>query len=137
MMKDCAPSLLCCGDAALRDGIVHAWPEAPSQVLFEEIFAGVDGVAIDQTEVRESDAVTIIYTSGTSGEAKGVVLTAANVGFMLGCTSARLDLLMEGRTDQDRIFHYLPFNFAASWIAMLTFMLRRSLVTLNMDLTKL
>src|SRR6266446_5879578 len=56
IMKDCAPSLVCCGDAALRDGIVHAWPEAPSQVLFEEIFAGVDGVAIDQTEVRESDA---------------------------------------------------------------------------------
>src|SRR6266705_6759154 len=97
MMKDCAPALLCCGDAALRDGIVHAWPEAPSQVLFEEIFAGVDGVAIDQTEVRESDAVTIIYTSGTSGEAKGVVLTAANVGFMLESTSARLDQLMEGR----------------------------------------
>src|SRR4030081_3502342 len=48
MMKDCAPSLLCCGDAALRDGIVHAWPDAPSHVLFEEIFAGLDGVAIDQ-----------------------------------------------------------------------------------------
>src|SRR6202022_1484857 len=63
MMKDCAPSLLCCGDATLRDGMVHAWPETPSQVLFEEIFAGVDGVATDHTEVAESDAVTIIYTS--------------------------------------------------------------------------
>jgi len=137
MMKDCAPSLLCCGDAALRDGIVHAWPEAPSQVLFEEIFAGVDGVAIDQTEVRESDAVTIIYTSGTSGEAKGVVLTAANVGFMLESTSARLDQLMEGRAGQDRILHYLPLSFAASWIALLTFLKRRSLVILNMDLARL
>jgi len=137
MMKDCAPSLLCCGDAALRDAIRNEWAEAPSQVLFDEIFAGVEGVSLDRPQVRDVDPVTIIYTSGTSGEAKGVVLTAANVGFMLGCTSARLDLLMEGRTDQDRIFHYLPFNFAASWIAMLTFMLRRSLVTLNMDLTKL
>ena len=137
MMKDCAPSLVCCGDAALRDGIVHAWPEAPSQVLFEEIFAGVDGVAIDQTEVRESDAVTIIYTSGTSGEAKGVVLTAANVGFMLESTSARLDQLMEGRAGQDRILHYLPLSFAASWIALLTFLKRRSLVILNMDLARL
>jgi long-chain acyl-CoA synthetase len=137
MMKDCAPSLVCCGDAALRDGIVHAWPEAPSQVLFEEIFAGVDGVAIDQTEVRESDAVTIMYTSGTSGEAKGVVLTAANVGFMLECTSARLDQLMEGRAGQDRILHYLPLSFAASWIALLTFLKRRSLVILNLDLARL
>ncbi len=137
MMKDCAPSLLCCGDATLRHGMVHAWPEAPSQVLFEEIFAGVDGVATDPTEVAESDAVTIIYTSGTSGEAKGVVLTAANVGFMLERTSARLDQLMEGRAGQDRILHYLPLSFAASWIALLTFLKRRSLVILNMDLARL
>jgi long-chain acyl-CoA synthetase len=87
--------------------------------------------------LRDSDPVTIIYTSGTSGEAKGVVLTAANVGFMLGCTSARLDSLMEGRSGQDRIFHYLPFSFCASWIAMLTFLQRGSLVTLNTDLTKI
>jgi long-chain acyl-CoA synthetase len=137
MMKDCAPSLLCCGDAALRDGIVQAWPEAPSQVLFEEIFAGVEGVAAEQSEVAEPDAVTIIYTSGTSGEAKGVVLTAANVGFMLESTSARLDQLMEGRAGQDRILHYLPLSFAASWIALLTFLKRRSLVILNMDLARL
>jgi long-chain acyl-CoA synthetase len=137
MMKDCAPSLVCCAEAALRDGIVHAWPEAPSQVLFEEIFAGVDGVAIHPTEVRESEAVTIIYTSGTSGEAKGVVLTAANVGFMLESTSARLDQLMEGRGGQDRILHYLPLSFAASWIALLTFLKRRSLVILNLDLARL
>jgi long-chain acyl-CoA synthetase len=87
--------------------------------------------------VRDEDPVTIIYTSGTSGEAKGVVLTAANVGFMLGCTSARLDQLMGGRSGQDRIFHYLPFSFCASWIAVLTFILRGSLVTLNTDLTKI
>ena len=92
---------------------------------------------LDRPQVREEDPVTIIYTSGTSGEAKGVVLTAANVGFMLGCTSARLDLLMGGRTGQDRIFHYLPFSFCASWIAVLTFMLRGSPVTLNTDLTKI
>src|ERR1700674_5603546 len=137
MMKDCAPSLVCCGDAALRDGIVHAWPEAPSQVLFEEIFAGVEGVAVEQSEVAEPDAVTIIYTSGASGEAKGVVLTAANVGFMLECTSARLDQLMESRAGQDRILHYLPLSFAASWIAVLTFLKRVSLVILNMDLARL
>ena len=66
-----------------------------------------------------------------------MVLTAANVGFMLGCTSARLDSLMGGRSGQDRIFHYLPFSFCASWIAVLTFLLRGSLVTLNTDLTKI
>ncbi len=137
MMKDSTPSLVCCGDAELGDGIRRAWPEAPPLFLFDELFVGVAGIALDRPQVRDEDPVTIIYTSGTSGEAKGVVLTAANVGFMLGCTSARLDQLMHGRTGQDRIFHYLPFSFCASWIALLTFMLRGSLVTLNTDLTKI
>lgn len=137
MMKDSTPSLLCCGDTVLSDGIRQAWPEGPPRFLFDEIFAGVSGIALDRPQVRAEDPVTIIYTSGTSGEAKGVVLTAANVGFMLGCTSARLDQLMRGHSGQDRIFHYLPFSFCASWIAVLTFMLRGSLVTLNTDLTKI
>jgi long-chain acyl-CoA synthetase len=142
MMKDSTPALVCCGDATLRDGILQNWPaagvpEAPRHFLFDEIFSGVEGVSLDRPQVRDEDPVTIIYTSGTSGEAKGVVLTAANVGFMLGCTSARLDSLMGGRSGQDRIFHYLPFSFCASWIAVLTFLLRRSLVTLNTDLAKI
>jgi long-chain acyl-CoA synthetase len=138
MMKDSTPSLVCCGDAILRDGIQQNWPGAPPNFLFDEIFAGVEGITLDRPQVRDDDAVTIIYTSGTSGEAKGVVLTAANVGFMLGCTSARLDQLMGGgRSGQDRIFHYLPLSFCASWIATLTFLLRGSLVTLNTDLTKI
>jgi long-chain acyl-CoA synthetase len=142
MMRDSTPSLVCCGDATLRDGIQQNWPEgnspeAPSHFLFDEIFAGVEGVTLDHPQVGDADPVTIIYTSGTSGEAKGVVLTAANVGFMLGCTSARLDSLMGGRAGQDHIFHYLPFSFCASWIAVLTFILRGSLITLNTDLTKI
>jgi long-chain acyl-CoA synthetase len=137
MMKDSTPSLICCGDAALRDAILRDWPSAPPHFLFDEIFAGVENVSLDRPQVREEDAVTIIYTSGTSGEAKGVVLTAANVGFMLGCTSARLDQLMAGRAERDRVFHYLPLSFCASWLALLTFLLRGSLVTLNTDLTKI
>jgi long-chain acyl-CoA synthetase len=137
MMKDSTPSLVCCGDASLRDAIAQSWPEAPPQFLFEEIFAGVDGVQLERPQVGKENPVTIIYTSGTSGEAKGVLLTAANVGFMLDRTAERLGLLMSGSTEQDRVFHYLPFTFAASWIALLTFLKRRSLVTINMDLTKI
>jgi long-chain acyl-CoA synthetase len=137
MMKDSSPSLVCCGDAILRDGILQAWPEAPPQFLFNEIFAGVEGVQLDRPQVGNESPVKIIYTSGTSGEAKGVVLTAANVGSMLERTSERLDQLMAGSKGQDRIFHYLPFTFAASWIALLTFLKRGSSVTINTDLTKI
>lgn len=137
MMKDSAPSLVCCGDVGLRDAIRNVWPGAPPDYLFDEIFKGVDGLQLNRLQVRDEDPVTIIYTSGTSGEAKGVVLTAANVGFMLGCTSIRLDQLMGGRAEPDRVYHYLPFSFCASWIAVLTFMRRGSHVTLNTDLTKI
>jgi long-chain acyl-CoA synthetase len=147
--------LLCCGDATLRDEIAREWAEAPPQYLFDEIFAGIERVQLERPQVEKDDAVTIIYTSGTSGEAKGVVLTVANVSFMLGRTAERLEQLMSGsasepapepaRKDlagqylarQDRIFHYLPFTFAASWIALLTFLKRGSLVTINMDLAKI
>jgi len=137
MMKDSTPSLICCGDAALREGIQKTWPEAPPHFFFDQIFAGTEALQLDRPQVRDADPVTITYTSGSSGEAKGVVLTAANVGFMLGCTSSRLDQLMGGRSGQDRVFHYLPFSFCASWIAVLTFLKRGSLVVLNTDLTKI
>jgi long-chain acyl-CoA synthetase len=137
MMKDCTPSMVCCGDANLRDSIAKDWPGAPPQVLFEDVFAGVEGIQLERPQVGNDSPVTIIYTSGTSGDAKGVVLTAANVGFMLERTSERLSELMAGSSGQERIFHYLPFTFAASWIALLTFLTRRSLVTINTDLTKI
>jgi len=137
MMNDCAPSLICCGDAALRDAIVQHWPGAPPQSLFDEIFQGVEGVPLERPQVANDSPVRIIYTSGTSGEAKGVVLTAANVTFMLERTADRLQQLMSEGSGQDRIFHYLPFTFAASWIALLTFLKRGSLVTINMDLARI
>ena len=138
MMKDCAPALICCGDTELRDGIVENWGEAPPQFVFDQIFDR-PGSSAATVKLDDSDAVTIIYTSGTSGEAKGVVLNAGNISHMLGCTSARLDLLMENKNKagQDRVFHYLPFCFAGSWIMLLTCLLRRSLLTLNTDLSRL
>ena len=84
----------CCGEQRLRDAIAQSWPEAPPQFLFDEIFAGVDGVQLERPQMGNDSPVTIIYTSGTSGEAKGVMLTAANVGYMLDWTAERLEQLM-------------------------------------------
>ncbi|HXZ31085.1 MAG TPA: AMP-binding protein [Terriglobales bacterium] len=136
MMKDCSPSLICCGDPLLRDSISQAWRNAPPTCLFDEIFA-TDPDAVSATSVTETDPVAIIYTSGTSGEPKGVVLTASNAAHILGCTSARLDLLMNHRPGQDRVYQYAPLCFAAAWITLLTSLARRSLVSMNTDLARL
>ena len=142
MMKDCSPALIVCGDAMLRDAILENWPNAPQHVLVEDVFE-VDSHLLQRTQrmghplLADTDPVTIIYTSGTSGEAKGVILTAGNVGHMLGCTSERLYALMQKQAGQDRVFHYLPFCFAGSWIMLLTCLLRGSLLSLNTDLSKI
>lgn len=142
IMKDCSPALVCCGDATLRDAILQNWPQSPVSILLDDVFDDasqqvVRPANLHAQELADADPVTIIYTSGTSGESKGVVLTAGNVGHMLGCTSGRLDALMENKAGQDRVFHYLPFCFAGSWIMLLTCLLRGSSLTLNTDLTKI
>src|SRR6202041_2301581 len=39
--------------------------------------------------------------------------------------------------EPERGFHFFPFSFAASWIAMLSFVSRNSTLTLSTDLSKL
>lgn len=148
MMKDCWPSVIACGEKSLAEAIVEAWPEAPPHFCFENVFTPArEPVESPALAIADADVVTIIYTSGTSGEARGVMLNAGNVGYMLGCTSGRLDQLMRGRATsretsgndgaQDAVFHYLPLCFAGSWIMMLTCLLRGSRLTLNTDLGKI
>src|SRR5258708_6423545 len=140
MMKDCQPQLIFVNDDALGEGVTNAWPEAPRRVLFDE--------ALHQPELQprlsdapnphqDSDIVTIIYTSGTSGEPKGVCLNVGNLTHMLACTTERLNQLMGATYEPDRVFHYLPFNFAASTILMLSCLVRESVLTLSTDLNKL
>ena len=149
MMKDCSPALIICGDAALRDSIVQAWPEAAPASLFEDIFAASESSGdsrLSRTRMSaphehlDSDLVAIIYTSGTSGEPKGVMITAGNVSHILNCTSERLDVLMNrktGDTGQDRVYQWAPLNFGAAWITTLTSLLRGSSVFMNTDLSRI
>jgi long-chain acyl-CoA synthetase len=148
MMKDCSPAVISCGDQALAEAIAKEWHEAPPCFLFENVFSGKRGPADNGAPAMAGeDVVATIYTSGTSGAAKGVMLNAANIGHMLGCTSGRLDQLMRAQPTKDRdaqtsasqdsVFHYLPFCFAGSWILLLTCLLRGSKLSLNTDLGKI
>src|SRR5712672_2933981 len=140
MMKDCQPRLMIAGDAALGDSLARAWPAGPSRVLFDEVLvqsAPQARISDAPNSRQESDIVTIIYTSGTSGEPKGVCLNVGNLTHMLSCTTDRVDQLMDATHGPNRVFHYLPFNFAASTILMLSCLTRESILTLSTDLNKL
>ena len=112
-------------------------PEAPGEMRissFEEIFAPatVPPETLRAVELAAEDPVAIIYTSGTSGEPKGAVLTMGGVEHVIACAGARLDALAI-RDAPERVLHYLPFCFAGSWILLLTCVSRDAIVSVSLD----
>ena len=150
MMKDSIPARIFCADPVLASEIQKLWPEAPHITLLDSVFIGEKNPITPPMTHADADVLTIIYTSGTSGEPKGVMLNAGNVNHMIGCTNARLDQLMgtgnnfdEASSAQastgtpDKIFHYLPVCFAGSWILLLTSLSRSSVLTFSTDLSQI
>jgi long-chain acyl-CoA synthetase len=144
MLRDCQARLLLVGDRAAGEAIAHAWtgdPAAqPKAVLCSDVLSATpESVHVPAAPNPRTGAhiVTIVYTSGTSGEPKGVCLSVDNVAHMLSCTTERLNQLMGATTEPDRVFHYLPFNFAGSWILLLSCLSRESTLTLSTDLNRL
>jgi long-chain acyl-CoA synthetase len=139
MLKDSSARFLFVSDGALGDSLAKAWPQAPQQILFAQMF---DSVPADKSVTgppnprKSDDIITIIYTSGTSGEPKGVCLNTANLNHMLGCTTGWMDRLDWKGPGPIAVFQYLPFNFAASWIVMLSCLLKETELTLSTDLNK-
>ena len=151
MMKDCGVSLLCCSGASEVESIRSCWSDLPPVLDFSQVLGeappGEEGapVAGDGSEIGGGEppgqlqVVTIIYTSGTSGEPKGVMLNGGNIDFMLQRTTDRLEELMQGvpGSADDRVFHYLPLCFAGSWILLLTCLFRNNNLMLSTDLNRL
>ncbi len=136
MVRDCSPTLVLASDATLADALAAAWPEHVKIALFDEVFAATP-ITDPPHAISAEDPVTIIYTSGTSGEPKGVVLTRANVDYMVPQTAAAVHEITGTRGAPDRVFHFLPLCFAGSRVMLWTQLYRGNPILLSTDLLNL
>ncbi|MBN1654143.1 MAG: AMP-binding protein [Deltaproteobacteria bacterium] len=136
MLADCSPSLLIASDDKLESAIRESWTEPCRIVSYQELFA-FQALNEPPFELGNDDPVTIIYTSGTSGEPKGVVLTSGNVDYMLVRVVAEIAKKTGDRGTDDRVFHYLPFCFAGSRIVLWSQMFRANPIMISTNLDNL
>jgi long-chain acyl-CoA synthetase len=136
ILRDCDPTVVLVDGDSLALAVAEAWPERSRIVLYDEVLAGAPVMDPPRT-IAPADPVTIIYTSGTSGEPKGAVLSEANVDYMLGVTVRELAAMSGAERDEDRVFHYLPFCFAGSRIMLWSQLHRGNPLAMSTDLTNL
>ncbi len=136
MAQDCEPSLVIVSDESLKKDLCKVWPEACRVALYEEVFAHDVDMGEPHT-VGKEDLVTIIYTSGTSGNPKGVMINRGNVDYMLEQAVSRFSLAFEDPHAEQEVFHFLPWCFAGSRIVLWTQLFRGNPLMVSTDLKNL
>ncbi len=138
MLRSSEPRLLVAATKELAAPVVEAWGEGPERTVldFEALFQPAPTTK-EPHRFDADDTVAIIYTSGTSGEPKGVMLSRANVDYMIPKTMERLARVVGEKAGPDRVFHFLPFCFAASRMMLWTQMSRPNPLMMSTDLNNL
>ena len=136
MLDNCEAKLVLVDTDKLKGELEAVWSAQGRVVTFDEVFSHGQIDAAPRPRAAD-DRVTMIYTSGTSGEPKGVLYTVANVDFMLTQTLEGIRAMVAPRTGPDRVFHYLPFCFAGSRIQLWSQLVRGNPLMISSDLNNL
>ncbi|MFT3922901.1 MAG: AMP-binding protein [Myxococcales bacterium] len=137
MLTNCETRLVLVDTPALKESLSAAWPAGKGAIaLFDEVFSHAKGETKPLAR-SGNDRVTMIYTSGTSGEPKGVLYTVDNVDFMLKRTIDGIGSMVGERQGPDRVFHYLPVCFAGSRIQLWSQLARGNPLMFSTDLNNL
>ena len=100
------------------DSSVHLEPEDPTTMSFADFLQTGEGGQMQmrveqlQAEATMDDVANILYTSGTTGDSKGVILSMGQYYAAMEANNKCVPV-----TDQDRILNFLPFThiFEKGW----------------------
>jgi long-chain acyl-CoA synthetase len=103
----------------IYDKSVVKYPEDNTSVYFDEFIRLGDNAPAESTalirrnEAQNEDTAMIVYTSGTTGESKGVVITHNNLLEVMRIHDIRLEMIR----DSDLSFCFLPLShiFEKAW----------------------
>lgn len=137
MAQDCQPSLFIYADEVLKNEVLKHWNMTCKSAKLDTLFTHTENFKLVSEKLDDQNIVTMIYTSGTSGHPKGVMLNMGNINFMLQRTTDQLYAAKKNQTNNDRVFHFLPLCFAGSRMMLWTQLFRGNPVHLSMDLKNL
>lgn len=90
--------------------IVHYKNEVTQEIGYDEWLATKEKKAFPRAELHEDDVCSLLYTSGTTGHPKGVMLTHRNNYIHALTTMHHLRV-----SDQDVLLHILPMFHVNGW----------------------
>lgn len=90
--------------------IVHNKNSETNEINYDEWLASFDGSNFDRVDLDENDECSLLYTSGTTGNPKGVLLTHRN-NYLHALSSIHFLRV----TDRDVYLHVLPMFHVNGW----------------------
>lgn len=135
VIADADASLVIVGEPGLDAALAELG--VGRRVMLDTMFEGRRLEPRPAVAIASDHPVTIIYTSGSSGEPKGVLTTRANVEHMLPVLDVKLRELAGVPGGADRVFHYLPFCFSGSRMVLWACLFRANGIHLSTRLDAL